>query len=81
MECSHCNEAKATHLCAGCAQVVYCGVECARADWNTQHRLECISHPVSASKARKILRDGHVKGHPLTDKQRRYFGWLAGGGH
>ena len=35
---------------------------------------------LSPSKARKILRDGSVKGHPLTEKQKRFFGWVAGGG-
>lgn len=34
---------------------------------------------VSSSKAKEILRDGTAQGHPLTDKQRRYFGWIAGG--
>jgi hypothetical protein len=35
---------------------------------------------VSSSKAREILRHGSVRGHPLTPKQKRYFGWIAGGG-
>lgn len=35
---------------------------------------------VSAAKAREILRDGTAQGHPLTKKQKRYFGYLAGGG-
>lgn len=35
---------------------------------------------VSAEKAKEILRDGTAQGHPLTAKQKRYFGWLAGGG-
>ena len=34
---------------------------------------------VSASKAREILRDGTVHGRPLTARQRRYMGWVAGG--
>jgi len=34
---------------------------------------------VSSSKAREILRHGSVRGHPLTSKQKRYFGWIAGG--
>jgi hypothetical protein len=34
---------------------------------------------VSADKAKEILRDGTAQGHPLTDKQKRYFGWIAGG--
>lgn len=35
---------------------------------------------VSISKAKEILRDGTAHGKPLTDKQKRYFGWMAGGG-
>lgn len=34
---------------------------------------------VSSAKAKEILKDGTVHGHPLTDKQKRYFGWIAGG--
>ena len=34
---------------------------------------------VSSDKAKEILRDGTVHGHPLTDRQKRYFGWIAGG--
>lgn len=30
--------------------------------------------PVSRGKAREILHHGEVHGHPLTDKQRRFFG-------
>lgn len=36
--------------------------------------------PVTAKKAKKILADGEVKGHPLTEKQKRFFGLIAGGG-
>jgi hypothetical protein len=34
---------------------------------------------VSAAKARKILKDGTIRGKPLTTKQRRYFGAIASG--
>jgi hypothetical protein len=34
---------------------------------------------VTSTKAKEILRDGTVHGQALTDKQRRYFGWIAGG--
>lgn len=34
---------------------------------------------LTKSKAREILHDKSVHGHPLTDKQRRFFGWVAGG--
>jgi len=33
----------------------------------------------SARKARKILRHGKIRGKRLTKKQRRFFGWIAGG--
>lgn len=35
---------------------------------------------LTASKAREILHDGTAHGKPITDKQRRYFGYVAGGG-
>ena len=34
---------------------------------------------VSRAKARMILHDKSVKGHPLTAKQRRFFGAVASG--
>ena len=34
---------------------------------------------LSRSKARKILHDKKVRGHPLTSKQRRLFGAIASG--
>lgn len=34
---------------------------------------------VSAHKAKKILKDGTVRGNKLTEKQMNYFGWIAGG--
>lgn len=34
---------------------------------------------LTAKKAKKILKDKSVKGHPLTKKQKRFFGWKAGG--
>jgi len=35
---------------------------------------------LTATKARKILRDGKIHGKKLTAKQRKYFGLIAGGG-
>lgn len=32
---------------------------------------------ISPSKARKILRDGSIRGKPLTERQRRFFGEIA----
>ena len=34
---------------------------------------------VSKAKAKKILHEGQVRGHPLTEKQRGFFGARAGG--
>lgn len=34
---------------------------------------------LTASKARKILSDKKVRGKPLTGKQKRFFGAIAGG--
>ena len=34
---------------------------------------------LTKSKAKEILHDKSVHGKPLTDKQRKYFGWVAGG--
>ncbi len=36
--------------------------------------------PVSVHKAKKILRDKEVRGKRLTGKQKRLFGFIAGGG-
>lgn len=35
--------------------------------------------PVSAAKAKKILKDGSIDGKPLTAKQKRLFAMIAGG--
>lgn len=35
---------------------------------------------LSPDKAKEMLRDGTAQGHKLTDKQKRYFGYIAGGG-
>ena len=34
---------------------------------------------ISRQKAREILRHGEVRGRPLSSRQRRYFGAVAGG--
>lgn len=36
-------------------------------------------HKLTSSKAKKILSDGTVRGHPLTAKQKKFFGAIAGG--
>jgi hypothetical protein len=38
-----------------------------------------MAKKLTSSKAREILHDKSVHGHPLTDKQRRFFGAIAGG--
>lgn len=39
-----------------------------------------MAKKLTSKKAREILHDKSVQGHPLTDKQRRYFGYVASGG-
>lgn len=39
-----------------------------------KYAKELPSEHISPAKARKILEDGEIKGHPLTDKQRKMFG-------
>lgn len=34
---------------------------------------------LTAKKAKKILKDGSVRGHKLTKKQKKFFGAVAGG--
>lgn len=34
---------------------------------------------VSAHKAKKMLKDGTIRGNKMTDDQMKYFGWIAGG--
>lgn len=38
-----------------------------------------MAKKLSSAKAREILRDGTAQGHPLTRKQKRFFGAVAGG--
>lgn len=35
---------------------------------------------LSSAKAKKILEDGSVRGHKLTTRQKKFFGFIAGGG-
>lgn len=72
--CAHCNKANATTTCSLCESDVYCNQKCASAHW-IEH--VCIDKKVSAKKAREILHHGSVRGHKLTEKQRRFFGYLS----
>jgi hypothetical protein len=55
--------------------------------WKTTYNLEKKYETVkkaqggelTKSKAKEILHDKSVHGKPLTDKQRKYMGWVAGG--
>ena len=38
-----------------------------------------MAKKLAAAKAKKILEDKSVRGHPLTPKQKRFFGAIAGG--
>lgn len=37
------------------------------------------SRKLTAEKAKTILKDDSVRGHPLSSKQKRFFGAIAGG--
>ena len=37
-----------------------------------------MAKKMTPAKARKILRDGKIRGKPLTKKQKAYFGRIAG---
>ena len=37
-----------------------------------------MAKKLTKNKAEKILKDGEVRGHPLTAKQKRFFGARAG---
>ena len=64
--------------CGNLCGTVYCSEKCAEHDWHFgNHAFECIGKKVSKAKAREILHHGSVHGKPLTEKQRRYFGWIA----
>lgn len=38
-----------------------------------------MAKKLSSKKAKKILKDDSVRGHPLTKKQKGFFGLIAGG--
>lgn len=44
-----------------------------------ERRASHEGHKLSAEKAKKILSDGTIRGHAITDKQKRFFGAIAGG--
>ncbi|KKN47163.1 hypothetical protein LCGC14_0665590 [marine sediment metagenome] len=60
-----CRDADAPHVCA------------AKVAWGVL-RVEKAGG-VTSAKAKKILEDGEIDGKPLTDKQKKFFGAIAGG--
>ena len=38
-----------------------------------------MAKKLTAAKAKIILKEGVAQGHKLTPKQKRFFGWAAGG--
>jgi hypothetical protein len=38
-----------------------------------------MAKKLTSKKAKKILKDDSAQGHPLTKKQKRFFGAIAGG--
>ena len=39
-----------------------------------------MAKKLSKSKARKMLKEGKARGHKLTSKQKKLFGFIMGGG-
>lgn len=60
-----CRDAEAPHVCA------------AKVAWDVL-RVEKAER-LTPAKAKKILDDGKIDGKPLTDKQKKFFGSIAGG--
>jgi MYND finger len=93
--CKSCNLEKAAFVCGSCKTIRYCGNDCQKWDWiHGGHGIDCSrlfaplekrarsrrNHgKLTPAKAREILHHGEVRGHKLTDRQRRFFGWVAGG--
>lgn len=50
------------------------------AEMKRKGRMRRKGGSLSSEKAKKILKDKTVRGHPITEKQRRFFGFVAGGG-
>lgn len=48
---------------------------------SSEKELRVKAHGLSQEKAHQILKDGKVRGHGLTSKQKRFMGLIAGGGH
>lgn len=45
----------------------------------SDNRRKRIRHQLTPQKARQILHDKEIRGHPLTERQRRFFGAVASG--
>ncbi len=43
-------------------------------------RRNAKGHKLTRAKAKLILEEGEVRGHKLTKKQKRFFGFISGGG-
>jgi len=78
-ECAHCGDKQVELQCGNKCGTTYCSEECGKEHWNIEHGMHCdlSEKRVSREKAREILHRHSVYGHPLTKKQRRYFGFLA----
>lgn len=42
--------------------------------------MEHGKHMPSSKKAKLMMKEGSIKGHPMTEKQKGLFGMIAGGG-
>ncbi len=70
--CINCSVEPAKFCEAGAPNLAFCGEKC-----HFAHISSRSGKVMSKKKAREILHHGSVHGQPLTDRQRRYFGWLS----
>lgn len=85
MSCARCSAPRIAFTCGAHCGTQYCSEECGVQDWK-QHGHEAVcaqligasgKRPVSRKKAREILHHGEVHGHPLTEQQRKFFGYWS----
>ena len=86
--CAQCGNPSVSLQCGHQCGTPYCSTECGKLHWVLQHQILCErrivgskrgkgGRPVSREKAREILHHGQVHGKPLTEQQRKYFGYWS----
>ena len=71
-KCDNCFVNNAIGYEKGNPDLAFCSELC-----HFEHISSHSGKKLTKKKAREILHHGTVHGHPLTEKQRRYFGWVS----